>query len=248
MNNCWPQVQLPKSLSPNVVHVWRVSSAVDEKQLGSLTQILSSDEKKRSAAFHFEVDRRRFVIAHGSLRLLLAAYLRVEPESLTLVPDSHGKPRLAVPAGRNLRFNLSHSGEMALHAFCTGREVGVDVEKIRNNVDELAIARQVFTHDEVSQLEALPGNERAAAFFNAWTRMEALAKASGLGLSLIPRKGISLPPEIEETSTVKAKDCSGREAVWQIVSLRPGLGYKGAVAAEGADWKIECMEWLFDAG
>jgi phosphopantetheinyl transferase len=103
----------------------------------------------------------------------------------------------------------------------------------------------VFTQDEVSQLEALPVDERAAAFFNAWTRMEALAKASGLGLSLIPRKGISLPPEIEETSTVKAKDCSGHEAVWQIVSLRPGLGYKGAVAAEGSDWKIECMEWCY---
>jgi 4'-phosphopantetheinyl transferase len=221
--------------------VW---SATDEKQFDYLMQLLSYEEKKRAAGFKYEVDRQHFVVAHGSLRLLLAAYLRVLPECLILVPDSHGKPRLADQADRSIRFNISHSGEMILYAFCVGREVGVDVEKIRSNTDELAIARQVFTQNEVSQVELSQGAMRIEIFFNFWTRMEALAKASGHGLGIIPQKGISLPPEVDGTSMAMTRNSSGHEVAWQIISLQPGAGYKAAVAAEGADWKIECMEWL----
>ena len=244
MSNCWQVVKSPTSLSPDVVQVWRASSTVDEKQFGDLAQILSSDEKKRAAAFKFDLDRRRFVVAHGSLRLLLAAYLQMEPADVAMVPDAHGKPGLVDQSGSSIRFNLSHAGEMILCAFCAGREVGVDVEKIRPRMDELAIARQVFIPREVSQLEALQGDERTSAFFSSWTRMEALAKASGRGLGLIPQEGISLPPETGGASTMTAKGSRGHEAVWQIISLQPGVGYKGAVAAEGTDWRIECMEWL----
>jgi 4'-phosphopantetheinyl transferase len=244
VNNHWPRVKSPQPLSPDVVHVWRVSSATDEKQFGRLTQILSADEKKRAAAFKFETDRRHFVAAHGSLRLLLAAYLGAGPEGLVMVPGAHGKPRLAGQSAHSIRFNLSHSGEVALCAFCVGREVGVDIEKIRRDADELAVARQVFTQREVNQLEALHGDERTAAFFKSWTRMEALAKATGLGLGLIPSGGISLPPETGEASTVVVKGDPGHDATWQIISLQLGSGYHGAVAAAGANWKLERMEWL----
>ena len=242
--HCWQPVKSPKPLASDLVQVWRVASAVDEKQFASLMERLSTDERKRADGFKFEMDRRHFVVAHGVLRLLLAAYLRVEPESVAMVPDAHGKPRLAGQSGGSIRFNLSHSGDVALYAFCAGREVGVDVEKIRSNVDELAIARQVFTQHEVSQLEMLQGEERTVAFFSSWTRLEALAKASGRGLGIIPQGGILLPPENEGVSRMTAGGSPGHEAAWQIISLQPGSGYKGAVAAEGSDWKIECMEWL----
>jgi 4'-phosphopantetheinyl transferase len=207
-------------------------------------RILSPEEKQRAAGFRFETDRRHFVIAHGSLRFLLAAYLRGSPERLALHPDAHGKPRLAGQTRDSIRFNLSRSGEMALYAFGQGREVGVDVEKISRNVDELAIARRMFAQSEVQQLEALQGDERTAAFFNSWTRLEALAKASGCGLGSISQGQISLPQGTAEANPVAANDGPGLEAGWPVISLQPGWGYAGAVAAKGTDWKVLCLEWL----
>src|SRR5215472_2261792 len=44
-----------------------------------------------------------------------------------------------------IEFNLSHSGSRALLAFTRGREVGVDIEQIRNNLDFEALARRFFS-------------------------------------------------------------------------------------------------------
>src|SRR5579871_4090009 len=113
MNTSWQSAKSPGPFSANIVQVWRVPLAADEKSYASLMQTLSPEEKQRATGFRFETDRRRFVISHGSLRLLLGAYLRVFPERLVLIPGSHGKPRLADQTGDSIRFNLSHSGEMA---------------------------------------------------------------------------------------------------------------------------------------
>jgi 4'-phosphopantetheinyl transferase len=231
MTSSWQNAKSPAPLSAAVIHVWRVSLAADEKQGAGFLAILSADERKRAAGFKFEVDRQRFVVAHGVLRLLLAAYLRELPERLVLVPDSRGKPRLAGPSGDSIRFNLSHSGDMALCAFAQGLEVGVDIEQIGREVDELDIARRMFAPNEVRQLETMQGDERTAAFFQSWTRLEAVAKASGRGLGGMP------------LGEGAAKGGSDDGAVWPIVSLQPGSGYAGAVAAEGTGWKIQCFDW-----
>jgi hypothetical protein len=47
-----------------------------------------------------------------------------------------GKPMLAGAFEGALRFNVSHSGELALYAVSGEREVGVDVEEIRSSVEE----------------------------------------------------------------------------------------------------------------
>jgi 4'-phosphopantetheinyl transferase len=244
MNHSWQGAKLPGPLSADMIHVWRILLAADERPSASFLQILSPEEKQRATGFKFEADRRHFVVAHGVLRLLLSAYLRVSPELLGLHPDTHGKPRLADQTGNSIRFNLSRSGELALCAFAQGREVGVDVEKVSHDVDELAIAKRMFAQSEVNQLEALQGDERTAAFFTAWTRLEALAKASGRGLASISQGEVSLPSEEDGSSPVVAKGGPGHDATWRVISLQPALGYAGAIAAEGAGWKIQCLEWL----
>lgn len=240
LNHAWHKVAEPPPLSAGLVQVWWVSLAVDEPRLKNLLQTLSPEEKERAAAFKFETHRRHFIAARGQLRRLLGAYLQRAPESVALVPGAYGKPGLARGQGDDvLRFNLSHSDEAALFAFGHGREVGVDVEKIRGGVDELAIARQVFAATDVRQLEALEGGARTEAFFHAWTRLEALAKVSGQGLGFIPEEGLSFlrpgPPGLM---------VAGQGALpATVVSLQLESGIKGAVAAEGADWRMACLEW-----
>ncbi|HTB79609.1 MAG TPA: 4'-phosphopantetheinyl transferase superfamily protein [Opitutaceae bacterium] len=243
MNHAWPKVAEPPPFPPDLVHVWRMSLLVDERGLENLLQTLSPEEKERAAAFKFETHRRHFIAARGQLRRLLGAYLQRAPESVALVPGAYGKPGLARGQGDDaLRFNLSHSDEAALFAFGHGREVGVDVEKIRDGVDELAIARQVFAATDVHQLEALAGSARREAFFHAWTRLEALAKVSGQGLGFVPEDGLSfLRPA--PTGIVMAGQGADAAIACRVVSLQLESGLKGAVAAEGSDWRIACLEW-----
>lgn len=125
-----------------------------------------------------EVDRAGSQLV---LRQLLARYLGVEPGRIELEVGEHGKPRLAEP-GATLRFNLSHSGGVVLIALASGREVGVDVERIRPRPNLLRLAERALEPAAVADIRAAPPAERLAAFHVAWARHEALAKCHGGGL------------------------------------------------------------------
>lgn len=99
---------------------------------------------------------------HRALRKVLARYLDEDPSEIELREGTHGKPALA-DLSSPLRFNLSHSGDLALVAVTQGREVGVDIQKIKPRRD--------------------------LAFYKAWTRREAIVKCAGTGLLAPPPPG-----------------------------------------------------------
>ena len=111
--------------------------------------VLSESERQRALRFKVDRDRRRFIVARARLRQLLAAKLGVDPREIELSNGANGKPHLAGRfAASTLRFNVSHSDDIAVFAFCDGAEVGVDIEAVRpmNDVDE--IAARVFSPAE----------------------------------------------------------------------------------------------------
>jgi phosphopantetheinyl transferase len=69
------------------------------------------------------------------LRRVLAVYLDQEPGQIQLREGEHGKPRL-VDREERIRFNLSHSGGLALVAVSGELEVGVDLERVRPKREE----------------------------------------------------------------------------------------------------------------
>jgi len=75
---------------------------------------LSEDERNRSARFRFERDRQRFIVAHGALRDLLGRSLGTDPGRIRFVYNAFGKPELDPAFGERLKFNLSHSADLAL--------------------------------------------------------------------------------------------------------------------------------------
>jgi 4'-phosphopantetheinyl transferase len=107
----------------------------------------------------------------AALNDVLAHYLGAPPDRFEKGP--HGKPRLAGDQAW-LRFNLSHSGEVALVGVARDVEVGIDVERIRPVPEMRAIARRWLGRDDLAD---------PAEFFRAWTRHEAMLKALGVGLS-----------------------------------------------------------------
>lgn len=155
--------------TPGVLDVWRVD--LGRTADDALSDLLCEQERARAA--RIVPARKRTLWAHsrGVLRELLARYLDADPRALRFAPGPHGKPGLrdreAGQGGRgerpDLRFNLSHSGELMLVAITAGREVGVDVERARARC--------------------------TAELLRTWTTHEATVKCLGTGLAAKPPAG-----------------------------------------------------------
>lgn len=226
------------TLLPGEVHVWSVGVA-SEDDARRLEPVLSPDEIQRANRFRFAEHRRRFIIARGCLRSLLGAYLQTAADELFFAYSAKGKPTLDVRHQSHLRFNLSHSGEIAVFAFALGRNLGVDVELIRQDIDVEEIPKRFFSTAEQKALEALQGEHKVQGFFNCWTRKEAYVKAVGSGLSLPLRDfDVSLTPG-DEAQLLATRPDAALASRWSMASLDFGKEYAAAVIVEGKLEKIK---------
>jgi 4'-phosphopantetheinyl transferase len=223
----WPLPPEALALARDEVHVWRVSLDQNPVQIRSFRRKLAADEQARAQRFHFERDRDHFTVARGVLRTILGRYLNRAPEILSFCYGSHGKPNLAGESGgAAIRFNLSHSHGIALYAIGRGRELGIDLERIRCDLAVLEIAERFFSREEAARLRAFPRESQHQEFFRCWTGKEAYVKARGEGLSLpLDQRG---SPDV---------------ARWSFRELTPAPGYLAALAAEGQGWHLSCWQW-----
>lgn len=192
--------------------------------------LLSDEERERGARFAFVRDRSRYTVAHAWLRRLLGARLGLRPEAVELVYGEHGKPALAAhQASSELHFNLSCSHGLAVCAFTTGREIGVDIECVLPLVAVSQIGDRFFSQCEQASYRALPERDKAQGFFNCWTRKEAFIKALGVGLSLsLDTFDVSLAPD-EPARILRVGTSSGEECGWKLCSFLPCPGFTGAI-------------------
>lgn len=226
------------TLSADDVHVWQAGLEVPAAGRERFYATLSEDERERAARFHFDRDRHRFIAARGFLREVLGRYLRSDPAQLRFVYSAYGKPSLGAEFDQRLRFNLSHSHELALCAVTLERDVGVDVEFIRPEFADDDVARRFFSAPETARLRALPRAQYAEAFFNCWTRKEAYIKARGEGLSMpLDKFEVSLAPG-EPAALLNTFDAPAEAARWSLYALEPGPGYVGAVAVAGPGRRV----------
>jgi 4'-phosphopantetheinyl transferase len=173
------------ALQGNDVHAWWVD--LSGSHPSDTEQWLTLEEQARAQRFVFDRDQRRFAHAHIALNQLLCAYTGLAVHQLPISLNSHGKPQL--PAGLNLGFNLSHSGDCGLIALSRHRHVGVDLELMDDTPrDRHELAASVFTPQEQQALLATPPTQHEHAFLTAWTRKEAVLKALGVGLTMHPNQ------------------------------------------------------------
>lgn len=241
------------TLGSDEVHVWRAALNLRLSSVETLRQTLADDEQTRAKRFHFDVDRNHFVVARGLLRVLLGRYLEAEPSKLRFCYSQYGKPALVsefdAKEEQGLRFNVSHSDGLALYAVTRGREIGIDLERLRPNFANERIAEQFFSPGEVAVLRRLPANMQQAAFFNCWTRKEAYIKARGEGLSHpLDQFDVSLIPG-EPATLLSTRGDPEEVDRWSLQELAPQRGYVASIAVEGRSWRLKCWEWPegFDA-
>jgi 4'-phosphopantetheinyl transferase len=233
----WPAPPTIVSLDDGEVHVWRAELDLPAWQVDGLRRYLSDDEMEKAGKFYFEKDRARYTVAHGLLRLILSRYAHKEPGELGFSLTPYGKPSLA---GESIRFNLSHSHDLALVAVTTHQEIGVDLEWIRDNLEVEQIACRFFSPREAAMLRDLPAPVRNEAFFRCWTLKEAYIKALGKGLSLpLDRFTVSFAPDAAKALLEIDSDAEGFSHC-DLALLAPGSGYMAAVAVEGDISQLSC--------
>ena len=150
-----------------------------------------------------------------------------------------GKPRLAESQGGLLNFNLAHSHGKAIYAFSLGREVGIDLELMREDLAGGKIAERFFSPAEIVALINLPAELKQRAFFDCWTRKEAYIKARGEGLSMpLDEFDVSLAPG-EEAALLRNHKEPAEVNRWTMQAIPATDGYVAALVVEGRDWRLK---------
>ena len=153
--------------------------------------LLDDTERQRWAGYRRDADRERFLAGCALAKMAIADYSGQRPGDVSFdrtcrnCGRPHGKP--AIRGGR-LELSVAHSGDLVAVAVATA-PVGVDVEQLEGRTRPLggdgdpdALARLTLADTERAALAAVPPPGRARAFLVAWTRKEAVTKATGDGL------------------------------------------------------------------
>lgn len=235
---------LNQDLTEKEVHIWFVSFNQSVSQFQKLSKILSQDERMRTERFHFEKDKKRFIMSRGILRMFLGFYLNIEPIRVQFFYGKNGKPAIANHSNRIIHFNMSSSDGLALYAFTRDCEIGVDIERIRDIHEMDRIAECFFSVRENTSFQALPKSKKKEGFFNCWTRKEAFIKAIGDGLAFpLAKFDVELVPG-KEARLLSIKGNSKAASQWFLQKLKPSPGFIAAVAVPGQDWRFHCWQML----
>lgn len=231
----------PDKLSVNTgeVHLWQVDLLEPPRPLRYYMAIISEEEAARAARFYFEKDRHQFIVGRAVLRELLGRYLSLDPASIDFKFSDFGKPAFPNPAG--IQFNISHSGGMALMGFTQTAEIGVDLEKIKPDLEIEQIASRFFAIKEKAALLQQPVHRQAASFYQCWTSKEAFIKAHGQGLSL-PLDQFEVEVHPDKPAALKAVHWDPKLVEnWDLYGFIPKEHFVGAVVC---DRKIENVRFF----
>ena len=246
MINLYYPNKIPRNLhlKKNTIDIWCVSLAVDEPRLMSLYQVLSEEERSKAERMRIHEPRKHYVAARAILRHIIAAYMNEKPESLEFQYGPNDKPALAGELShKGITFNMSHSHGTALFGVTLEREVGVDIEKIRQDMSIIDLAKRFFSTREYEELMSLTAEDQTLGFFNCWTRKEAYLKATGQGLKFpLDNFDVSLSPG-KPAELLEHRTDPEQVSIWAISELDLGPAYAAALAVEGKDFSVSYKDF-----
>lgn len=221
IEHSWRLATTSPPLRADHVHVWSVSLCVDPETLEAMRNVLSTDELSRCERSPLVHEQNRFIAGRGSLRHILASYLNTAPGAVQFGYGHAGKPYLLHPA-HDLRFNISHSGDLALIAVSLHCDIGVDVELMNELPEMTEIAVRFFSDAAKKQFLSSSAENRLETFYKSWTEKESVSKCTGQG--------------IVEEHPVPADDIS-------VMQLTPAVGYAASLAVRGPVQNVHTWRW-----
>lgn len=225
------------------VDIWLADLTLEAQALPDLEPLLAGEEQERAERFRLARDRERFVLRRGILRELLAQYTGCPASQIRFHTGRYGKPSLAPEHCSPIRFNLSHSEDMAILAISRTREVGIDLEALCTARARIEIAARFFSTCELADLSAVSSQRWPAAFYRCWTTKEAYVKARGEGLFLpLNQFAVSVDPE-RPPALVWSAEGAGEIARWCVRDVTPARNYTAVLVTEGAPTALRIYRW-----
>jgi 4'-phosphopantetheinyl transferase len=249
----WDLPSKTRTLQHDEVHVWLADLNQSAFPAKDIDRILSREERERAARFYVPRDRNQFIAGRAMLRLILGRYLNMDPRYVQFCRGPHGKPALVTGSGSDaLCFNMAHSHDVALCAVARGRDIGVDVERVRTDVEVDLIAERFFSQREIAAFRLLPPERKLTAFLTCWVRKEAYLKARGDGLSLsLDSFSVSFWPG-EPAALLDVQGHPKEALEWSLRELDVGPSYAAALAVRGdrcpvvSCWQFTTLPDLLD--
>lgn len=226
-----------KPLLPNQTHLWYIKFNKQLNNVPFFTSILSDDEKEKASKFRFKKDQNQFILSRGALRVLSANYLNIDAKNIVFKYGKYGKPEFDFNS--DLKFNVSHSGNFGIIGFVKNFDIGIDIEKIKNDFDVLDIASNYFSELEIETIKKLPKEKHVEYFYRCWTRKESFIKAKSLGLTF-PLDSFSVCINSnKKTELLETKWDNTEKHTWKLFAFSPHQNYIGAISIQGNIKSVE---------
>ena len=219
--------------------MWFASTDGSDIEAQENLSLLPSAEQQRASQFRFDKDRMTYVLGKYMIRTLLARTLHLSPQ--VIVFNKYEKPALVGDCG--VTFSLAHSDEHVICALAANRDIGIDIEAERTDIDFIGLARQILLCPGDRNLEeASSCTRRGHLFYKYWTLKEAYLKAegSGLNVSLTAVDTSEVPDDSPGTPCAPVEDVPRGILVQR---LEAPCGYAAAVAATGSVWTTKARQW-----
>lgn len=193
-----------------------------------LASVFDETERARFAGYRRDEDKQRFAIGCALAKLVVAGRTGGMASAVTFdrtcaeCGGTHGKPAVL---GTDLELSVSHSGDVVMVAVTSGAACGVDVERLDGRRDSAALGRLVLAESE----RGTARTERE--FLRAWTRKEAITKATGDGLRVPFSEVVVSGPD--EPPRVLAWPYPDPPDSLSLVDLDAPPGYLAALAVRG---------------
>jgi 4'-phosphopantetheinyl transferase len=236
------------------VDIWLIRSDVPARVLGDLATVLDEAERDRAEALISAVHRRRFIAAHGAVRLIIGDCLGVPPAQIRWRHGPHGKPEVAgtrdltktadltgTPARMgtpdrtgtwaDVQISLSHSGGLAMLAVTQHRRVGVDIQQFPAGDHAARMAERYYPVAEARFVTAGSPADQVSRFVALWTRKEACVKVTGGRLM----QGMKLPVRAAGRRVIVRDPSGALPGPYLVRDVPVPPGFHAAVALEGAE-------------
>ncbi|WP_078578263.1 4'-phosphopantetheinyl transferase family protein [Salipaludibacillus agaradhaerens] len=231
----WAQLTTVPPLKEKGCYVWSIKTHAYHPDYEDM---LTHEEVQRAKRYRQVIDRKRFVLGAVLTRFILGKELAINPLDITIIRTCptcgkpHGQPRL--PA-ENIYWSVSHSGEEVVVAFSRCLRVGIDIEKIQTDIENLPVS-EILSHEELDHFNHIVPADKPNVFYTYWTRKEAVLKALGTGLSQSP-KSVHFTSTDDDRINWMMSEPKGdsKKAGGQIIDLPVDEHYKGALALLNGD-------------
>ncbi|HTC69765.1 MAG TPA: 4'-phosphopantetheinyl transferase superfamily protein [Acidothermaceae bacterium] len=204
------------------------TEGISAADIDALIHRLPEPERRRASGLRLESRRRSFVLGRILLRLTVARRTGVRPDEVVLEIEPSGRPVLAAPLN-GFSVSISHSGGYVVVGVAN-RNIGVDVERLRQSVRFPQVAARVCSPRELRRIGRLDGQAKERAFLTVWSRKEAYGKAIGRGIAF-PMRSVTVGPS--------GSRVSGGEGGWRVSDLDVDPAYVAAVVAQGGGWRAD---------